>query len=418
MQGRKPTLRVAAWLIGLILLAACTPRPLTPPTTASATPTFVPATAMPEPATVTPSPEPATMTPPPAETAVQQATPTTPPSPTDDPSAAIERGEAVYQRLVCMACHGQQGEGGVGPTLAKTQLDLEQVIAQVRNPVGNVMPPISGDQASDEEIADVYAYLQSLPLPETVVASVLLAGGPTEEPASATPTATPVPPTATPTRTRPTPTATSQPTPTASTPSADIARGEATFKRLGCNACHGQQGEGSIGPTLAQTQLELERVIGQVRNPVGDVMPPFGTGQVSDDEIGDIYAYLQSLPLPENVVPSVLLSLTPSVVAPGIVRGTVYYLDEGNPPAPEELFIVPAVREGNAVRYLFTTAHLPATQANGQGEFVFEQVEPGTYALFYTYREAEVVDASGGVIVVEVAPGETAIVDEGFIPPR
>ena len=394
MQDTKPKIQIAAWLIGFLLLAACTPRPLTQPSTPSPSLTLVPPTA-----TSTSRPAP-TSTPSPGPTAMPTQAPTT-----SDTSAAIVQGEAVFKRLACNACHGQQGGGSIGPTLAQSQLELDQMIDQMRSPVGNIMPKYSADQVSDEEIAAVYAYMQSLPLPDTIVPSVLLAVSPTVEPATATPMPTPTPMPAT-------------PAPTTSDTSVAITRGEAIFKRLGCNACHGQKGEGSIGPTLAQSQLELSRFISQLQDPYGSIMPKFAPDQVSDDEIGDIYAFVQSLPMPENVVPSVLMSVTPSVITPGAIRGTVYYEGDGNHPAEEELFIVPAEREGNAVRYLFTTAHLPAAQANEQGEFVFEQVEPGTYALFYTYSEAEVVDASGEVIIVDVAVGETAIIEDGFIPPR
>ena len=68
----------------------------------------------------------------------------------------------------CQACHGDQGEGFIGPTLAQTSFTIDQVIQQYRTP-RNLMPPFSADRVSDAEVADIHAWLQTLPLPATIV---------------------------------------------------------------------------------------------------------------------------------------------------------------------------------------------------------------------------------------------------------
>jgi mono/diheme cytochrome c family protein len=65
---------------------------------------------------------------------------------------------------------------------------------------------------------------------------------------------------------------------------------------IGCYACHGTVGQGaSTGPKLAPSPIPFDAVQQQVRQPRQD-MPRFGTDQLSDQDLADIYAYLQSIP--------------------------------------------------------------------------------------------------------------------------
>ena len=82
----------------------------------------------------------------------------------------------------------------------------------------------------------------------------------------------------------------------------DASRGEDIFFANGCSACHGDSGQGGIGPTVASTSLSIDDVIAQYRNPRG-IMPPFDASRISDAEVNDIYAWLQTLALPDEIVP-------------------------------------------------------------------------------------------------------------------
>ena len=62
----------------------------------------------------------------------------------------------------CKDCHGVKGEGAYGPDLAGRQLTLAQFRRAVRQPWG-VMPAFPENQHSDQELADLFAYLQGLP---------------------------------------------------------------------------------------------------------------------------------------------------------------------------------------------------------------------------------------------------------------
>lgn len=83
--------------------------------------------------------------------------------------------------------------------------------------------------------------------------------------------------------------------------SADAETGRELFFANSCNQCHGDNGEGLIGPTIAQTGFSLAQVVGQYRTPRG-LMPPFGADRVSDQDVAHIYVWLQTLELPDTII--------------------------------------------------------------------------------------------------------------------
>ena len=86
----------------------------------------------------------------------------------------------------------------------------------------------------------------------------------------------------------------------AAAPSAE--NGKTEFVKHGCWQCHGFEGQGSVttsgGRVIADTQLPFEAFKAYVRNPGGG-MPPFHAEILSDDDLADIFAYLESRPKPE-----------------------------------------------------------------------------------------------------------------------
>ena len=82
----------------------------------------------------------------------------------------------------------------------------------------------------------------------------------------------------------------------AQSPAGDAAHGKELFLKDGCYACHGTAGHGEpYGPRLAPKPLPFTGVIGQLRNPRGN-MPRYAAQYVSDQDVADIYAYLSSVP--------------------------------------------------------------------------------------------------------------------------
>ena len=82
-------------------------------------------------------------------------------------------------------------------------------------------------------------------------------------------------------------------------PNGDAANGRKVYLADGCYQCHGRVGQGGLmtglAPVLAQTRMPLAAFRRQLRDPVND-MPPYPENLLSEKEVVDIYAFLQSLP--------------------------------------------------------------------------------------------------------------------------
>ena len=75
-----------------------------------------------------------------------------------------ERGAALFTDYTCYGCHGYTGETGRGPRLNPPRLRRAQFIGYLRNPPNpRQMPPYRQADVSDQDLADVYAFLESLP---------------------------------------------------------------------------------------------------------------------------------------------------------------------------------------------------------------------------------------------------------------
>jgi ubiquinol-cytochrome c reductase cytochrome c subunit len=78
-------------------------------------------------------------------------------------AGSVEKGKAAFIRHGCWQCHGFVGQGAVtGAKLAPNPIPFEALSAFVRNTNGN-MPPYPKAMLPDEDLADIYAYLQSVP---------------------------------------------------------------------------------------------------------------------------------------------------------------------------------------------------------------------------------------------------------------
>jgi len=84
----------------------------------------------------------------------------------DVPAGDAAKGKAVFLKELCFTCHGRSGQGGAyngpAPVLAQTPMPFEGFKAQIRNPV-NDMPAYPDVVLSDKDIADIYAFVKSLP---------------------------------------------------------------------------------------------------------------------------------------------------------------------------------------------------------------------------------------------------------------
>jgi mono/diheme cytochrome c family protein len=170
-----------------------------------------------------------------------------------------QKGKQSFETLGCNKCHGSEGEGvassgpGGVPRIASTSLTLATFIQLVRKPK-NVMPPFGTDRASDSDLGDVYAFLQTL------------------KPAAKPETAG----------------------------AANPSNGQRQFVKYGCYECHGYLGQGSTstgGTRLGPPQIPLSAFTSYVREPTGQ-MPPYTAKAVSNDDLAEIYNFLKSVPPP------------------------------------------------------------------------------------------------------------------------
>jgi len=77
------------------------------------------------------------------------------------PPGSADRGKQAYMKYMCYTCHGTVGQGadrGTGPKIAPGMLPYAAFVLQVRSPRLD-MPPYRQQFLSDQELADIYAYL-------------------------------------------------------------------------------------------------------------------------------------------------------------------------------------------------------------------------------------------------------------------
>ena len=68
-------------------------------------------------------------------------------------------GARWYAMQHCNGCHGRDGTGGRAPALRGVGLSYGTLRAKVRNSGSVIMPSYSRERLSDEELADIFAYL-------------------------------------------------------------------------------------------------------------------------------------------------------------------------------------------------------------------------------------------------------------------
>lgn len=216
----------------------------------------------------------------------------------DTDEDTIQQGAQLYNEN-CLVCHGPEGRGRVGATLAKDwpsirpDLQIEATIS--RGVEGSVMPAWSqenGGPLSPEEIDALVAYILSWE-----------SGGPIY----IAPTSTSIPRAAL----TPPPGVSGNP------------NNGAVLYDQNCAVCHGPEGRGRVGATLAQDwpsvrpDLQVQATI--ARGVEGSVMPAWSQengGPLASGEIDDLVAFILTWSTQEN--PSAETDAQPSSAAPGL----------------------------------------------------------------------------------------------------
>ena len=74
-----------------------------------------------------------------------------------------DNGKQLYVTYFCWSCHGSNGRaGGAAPAIAPSTRTGEDLIKYVRKPRGP-MPPYTSKSISDRDLADIAAFLRTIP---------------------------------------------------------------------------------------------------------------------------------------------------------------------------------------------------------------------------------------------------------------
>jgi mono/diheme cytochrome c family protein len=180
------------------------------------------------------------------------------------PGGNVQDGRRAFTSQNCTTCHGPEGRGATGPRIVPPAGSFSDFVRSVRQPTG-VMPPVTAQAASDSELANIYAFLRSIETPP--LASISLA-------------------------------------------SASAQNGKRIYTSYGCYQCHGHEGQGSTqtaGPRIGPPAISIAAFASAIRQPTNQ-MPPYTSKVVSDSDIADMYAFLQSIPMPPSATSIPLLN--------------------------------------------------------------------------------------------------------------
>ena len=85
------------------------------------------------------------------------------------PKGDAANGKKLFVSYGCYQCHGYEGQGSTatGPRLAPRPIPFAAFSKQLRKP-SSEMPPYTAKVATDAQLADIYAFLQSVPPPKDV----------------------------------------------------------------------------------------------------------------------------------------------------------------------------------------------------------------------------------------------------------
>ncbi len=89
-------------------------------------------------------------------------------NPQAPPSGNAENGKKIFTAYGCYQCHNYAANGGgAGPRLAPRPIAFPAFTRAIRTP-RDEMPPYSLKMVTDQELADIYAYLLTFPAPPAV----------------------------------------------------------------------------------------------------------------------------------------------------------------------------------------------------------------------------------------------------------
>ena len=98
----------------------------------------------------------------------QNAPPAKPAAPAAAPAGKVENGGILYKKIGCYQCHANEAQGGLsGPRIGPNLVPYARFSQYIRTPTGE-MPPYAAKVLSDQNIADIYAWVNARPKPPAV----------------------------------------------------------------------------------------------------------------------------------------------------------------------------------------------------------------------------------------------------------
>ncbi|HEY4214022.1 MAG TPA: cytochrome c [Steroidobacteraceae bacterium] len=83
-------------------------------------------------------------------------------------AADVGKGRQLFAAVGCFECHGYLGQGGSGgPKVAPNPIAFAAFLQYLRTPA-NQMPPYTAKVLPDTDVADIYAFLESIPPPPKI----------------------------------------------------------------------------------------------------------------------------------------------------------------------------------------------------------------------------------------------------------
>jgi mono/diheme cytochrome c family protein len=185
----------------------------------------------------------------------------------------------------CSICHATGGKGFIGPHIGGIDWTTPGLHAIVRGGLGGYggMPAFNAGAVTDQNIADIAAYLASLAptpppqLPTTAPAAVVAVIAPASSaPALATAPSPSIAPVTAPA-------------------GGDAVHGHQIFSTY-CAACHGASGQGGFGPSLhgEKSRKDTAAAIAWIKNP-NPPMPKLYPSPLGAKDVEDVAAYIESL---------------------------------------------------------------------------------------------------------------------------
>lgn len=78
------------------------------------------------------------------------------------PSGNPEAGKKWYAMNNCSSCHGPNGNDGRAKSIVGLDMGFGSFIRKLRKTDAPIMPPFPESKISEQDAADIYAYLKSL----------------------------------------------------------------------------------------------------------------------------------------------------------------------------------------------------------------------------------------------------------------